>query len=146
MKLFLLFITCFLIAWSCTFVNAQENTIKIERIVNEQFGTLLESLLTDGKIDELNAKAYLETVFGYDESVSNYLKTVSLTQQISNLQQGSMSFDTYIETLGSNLFDLIPESYRQKLLSNPNYVGWQLGQELRNGHVSSATLQNTIAH
>lgn len=145
MKLFLLFITCFLIAWSCTSVNAQENTIKIERIVNEQFGTLLESLLTDGKIDELNAKAYLETVFGYDESVSNYLKTVSLTQQISNLQQGSMSFDTYIETLGSNLFNLIPESYRQKLLSNPNYVGWQLGQELRNGHVSSATLQNTIS-
>lgn len=145
MKLFLLFFTCFLITWSCPSVNAQENTVKIENIVNEQFGTLLESLLTNGKIDELSAKAYLETVFGYDESVSNYLQTLNLTQQIGNLQQGSLSFDAYIEMLGSNLFDLIPESYRQKLLSNPNYIGWQLGQELRNGHVSSTTLQNTIS-
>ncbi|MBK6381418.1 MAG: hypothetical protein IPF72_17780 [Chitinophagaceae bacterium] len=56
----------------CTTLKAQDNTIKFENIVNEQFGTLLESLLTNGKIDEANAKTYLETVFGYNRSVTGF--------------------------------------------------------------------------
>ena len=125
-------------------VNAQDSAIKLENVVNEQFGTLLESLLVDGKINEANAKTYLETVFGYDESVSSYLQTTNLMQQINGLQQGNMSFDGYMESLGSNLFNSIPANYRQQLLKNPNYLGWQLGNELRDGKVSTETLQNVF--
>lgn len=137
----LLSIVCF----TCTIVlQAQQSKIKFENVVNEQFGTLLESLLTDGKIDEANAKNYLEAVFGYNDEVSNYLQTVNLSQKINGIEQGNLSFESYIETLGSNLFNLIPENYKQELLKNPNYIGWQLGQELRGGVLSAETLQNTL--
>lgn len=144
MKSRLLFIVS--ISFFCTIgtVKAQDYTIKLENVVNEQFGTLLESLLKDGKIDEAGAKTYLETVFGYDEAVCNYLQAVNLSQQISNIKQGNLSFDSYMETLGSSLFSLIPESYKQELLKNPNYIGWQLGQEIRGGYISAETLQNTF--
>ncbi|RWU05032.1 hypothetical protein [Pedobacter chitinilyticus] len=59
--------TLAIILFLCLNVNvwAQDyNKIKFENVVNEQFGTLLESLLKDGKLDETSAKTYLETVFG----------------------------------------------------------------------------------
>ncbi|MBK7308751.1 MAG: hypothetical protein IPI88_18220 [Chitinophagaceae bacterium] len=64
--------------------KAQDNTIKFENIVNEQFGTLLESLLTNGKIDEANAKTYLETVFGYNRSVTGFT-TADLSTKIQSI-------------------------------------------------------------
>lgn len=144
MKSRLLFIV--IISFFCTIgtVKAQNNSIKLENVVNEQFGTLLESLLKDGKMDETSAKTYLETVFGYDEAVSNYLQTVNLSQQISNIKQGNLSLDSYIETLGSSLFSLIPESYKQELKNNPSYLGWQLGQELGSNQLSTETLNNFL--
>ena len=67
MKSRLLFIVS--ISFFCTIgtVKAQDYTIKLENVVNEQFGTLLESLLKDGKIDEaaetiLNCKLSLAMV------------------------------------------------------------------------------------
>ncbi|WP_374398604.1 hypothetical protein [Flavobacterium sp.] len=142
-KVLLLAINILLFCSTAT-VKAQDNTIKFENVVNEQFGTLLESLLTDGKIDEANAKTYLETVFGYDEAVSSYLQTVNLSKQLSNINQGNLSFDNYMETLGSSLFNLIPESYKQELKNNPSYLGWQLGQELGNKQLSTETLTNFL--
>lgn len=122
--------------------NATGKTIKFENVVNEQFGTLLESLMTDGKIDETNAKAYLETVFGYDESVSNYLKTVSLTQQISNLQQGSMSFDDFLSSVNQTLLHSIPSQFYSSL--EENMEGYMMVEnvlsELQNGQVGSHTV------
>lgn len=136
--------TSIMLCASVTTLKAQDKGIKLENVVNEQFSTLLESLMTNGKIDEANAKTYLETVFGYNEEVSNYLHTIDLSKQLSNINQGNMSFDNYMETLGSSLFSLIPESYKQELLKNPNYIGWQLGQEIRGGFVSAETLQNAF--
>lgn len=127
-----------------TTLKAQQKDIKLEDVVNEQFGTLLESLLVNGKIDETNAKTYLETVFGYDETVNNYIQGLNLTQQIQNIGKGNLSFDNYIETLGSNLFNLIPNNYQQQLLKNPNYIGWQLGHEMNNGGISTETMANAI--
>lgn len=99
-------------------VNAQENTIKFENIVNEQFGTLLESLLVNGKIDENNAKSYLETVFGYDESVSSYLQKTNLTQQLNTVTQNNITFDNYIKQINSLLLNFIPESHKADLMNN----------------------------
>ncbi|WP_291109201.1 hypothetical protein [Flavobacterium sp. UBA6195] len=115
--------------------HAQESSMKFENVVNDQFGTLLESLLTDGKIDEASAKTYLEAVFGYDESVTNFLQGLNLSNQI-----GTNSFS--LETLNSKLLGAIPETYRTKLMQNPNYIAWQLGEELRNGHISSSSIES----
>ncbi|WP_199120488.1 hypothetical protein, partial [Pedobacter sp. ASV28] len=127
-----------------TTLKAQQKNIKLEDVVNEQFGTLLESLLLDGKIDEVNAKTYLETVFGYDQSVNNYIQGLNLTQQIQSIGKGNLSFDNYVKALGSNLFNLIPVQYQQQLAKNPNYIGWKLGQEMNNGKVSTETMGNAI--
>ena len=117
MKLKLLMVAVILACFSFTTVNAQNNNIKFENIVNEQFGTLLESLLTDGKIDEANAKTYLETVFGNDEAVSKYLNTVDIGQQLKGINQGKMTFDNYLNTLNSNLISFIPAEKQQAYLS-----------------------------
>ena len=84
-------ITGLLLLCSTVTVTAQENSIKLEKVVNEQFGTLLESLLKNGKIDETAAKTYLETVFGYDEGVSSYLQMSNLSDQIKNMGQGKVA-------------------------------------------------------
>jgi len=128
-----------------TALRAQQKEPKLENVVNEQFGTLLESLLVDGKIDEANAKIYLETVFGYDETVNNYIQGLNLTQQIQNIRKGNLSLDNYVEALGSNLFNLIPSNYQQQLLKNPNYIGWKLGQEMNSGRISTETMGNAIS-
>ena len=64
-----------------------QDKITLDKVLNEQFGTLLETLLKDGKIDETNAKTYLETVFGYDEEVSKYLQTSDFVKQFGSLKQ-----------------------------------------------------------
>jgi hypothetical protein len=127
-----------------TAIQAQQKDLKLDDIVNEQFGTLLESLLVNGKIDETNAKTYLETVFGYDESVNSYIQGLNLTQQIQNAGKRNLSIDKYVESLGSNLFNLIPTNYQQQLLKNPNYIGWKLGQEMNTGKISTETMGNAI--
>lgn len=127
-----------------TAIQAQQKDLKLEDVVNEQFGTLLESLLVNGKIDETNAKTYLETVFGYDESVNSYVQGLNLTQQIQNAGKVNLSIDKYVENLGSNLFNLIPANYQQQLLKNPNYIGWKLGQEMNTGKISTETMGNAI--
>ena len=111
LKLFLLASILFI----GTTIKAQQKEIKLEDVVNEQFGTLLESLLVNGKIDEANAKTYLETVFGYDETVNNYIQGLNMTQQIQNIGKGNLSFDNYVEAFGSNLFNLIPNNYEKSL-------------------------------
>lgn len=127
-----------------TTLKAQQKDIKLENIVNEQFGTLLESLLVNGKIDETNAKTYLETVFGHDETVNNYIQGLNLSQQIQNIGKENLSIDNYVNLLGSNLFNLIPSNYQQQLLKNPNYIGWKLGNEMNNGGISAETMGNAI--
>lgn len=127
-----------------TTLQAQQNA-SLENIVNEEFGTLLESLLIDGKIEEGNAKTYLETVFGNDETVNNYIQALNLSKEIQNIGKANLSIDHYVEQLGANLFNVIPENYRQQLLKNPNYIGWKLGQEMNDGKISNETLGNAIA-
>ncbi len=124
-----------------TTLKAQDNTIKFENIVNEQFGTLLESLLTDGKIDEVNAKTYLETVFGYNKSVTSYLQTANLSQKIQSIGRGNLSTDSYITKLNEGLLSLIPEDARKKMLENPYYQGTLIGNELKSGYLSEQSVQ-----
>lgn len=116
---------------------------KLENIVNEQFGTLLESLLKDGKIDEISAKTYLETVFGYDEAVSNYLQTVNLTQQLKGLGQGKMSLDSYLTNLNSSLISLIPQEKQQAYLSymQTHYMMEGAMSEIKSGKIGANTAQ-----
>ncbi|WP_291109203.1 hypothetical protein [Flavobacterium sp. UBA6195] len=104
-----------------TVIFAQDNSIKIENVVNEQFGTLLESLLTDGKIDEANAKNYLEAVFGYDDDVNNYLNTNSFTQQFNSFKQigtSKLSTDTFMAQLNSSLLSFIPAEKQQVFMQH----------------------------
>lgn len=124
-------------------LNAQQDN-DYENMVNNQFGTLLEGLLVNGKLDEAGARSYLETVYGNDENVRKYLQGVNLYEQIKNTDGTKVSFDDYITNLGSNLFNLVPDNYKQELLKNPNYIGWQLGTEMSNGRVSNETLQNAF--
>lgn len=142
MKSRLLFITSFLFLCSTVTVKAQDNTIKFEDIVNEQFGTLLESLLVNGKIDENNAKSYLETVFGYDESVSSYLQTADFTQHLNSVKQGNLSFDNYVKQINSFLLTFVPESHKADLMNNiqnqmliNNIIG-----EVKNGQIGIQTV------
>ncbi|WP_333599888.1 hypothetical protein [Flavobacterium sp.] len=122
--------------------NAQQNNIKFENAVNDQFGTLLESLLKDGKIDELGAKTYLETVFGNDESVTNYLQTIDLSKKIDGLKQGNLSFDSYLSNINSSLISFIPEEKKQAFM---NYFETRMivegsMNELLSGEIGSNTV------
>ncbi len=130
-----------ILLWSAI-LNAQDHTLKLENVVNEQFGTLLESLLTDGKIDETNAKLYLETVFGYDEAVSNYLQTASLSQQINNIQQTNVSFDNYLSSLSHTLISALPDHVRKSIgVDMSSYVLAQnIIHEITSGKPGEATL------
>ncbi|WP_162796018.1 hypothetical protein [Pedobacter nanyangensis] len=128
------------------FIGAQRSLgqgIKLENVVNEQFGTLLESLLKDGKIDEVSAKTYLETVFGYDEAVSNYLKTVNLSQQLKGLGQGKMSFDSYITSLNSSLISFIPQEKQQAYASymQTHYMMEGAMNEIKSGKIGTNTVE-----
>ncbi|MBK9485076.1 MAG: hypothetical protein IPO01_07625 [Chitinophagaceae bacterium] len=125
----------------CTTLKAQDNTIKFENIVNEQFGTLLESLLTNGKIDEANAKTYLETVFGYNRSVTGFLRTADLSQKIQSIGGGNLSTDSYVTKLNEGLLSLIPEDMKRKMLENPYYRGTLIGNELRSGYISEQSIE-----
>lgn len=125
-----------------TVVFGQDNSIKIENVVNEQFGTLLESLLTDGKIDEANAKTYLETVFGYNEEVSNYLQTANLSQKLGNIKQGNLSSNDYLSLINTKLFELIPNDLQKSIgVDLSAYVlGQEIGTELVSGKLGPTTL------
>jgi len=117
MKTKILFLVANIIIWGQT-LKAQDNNIKLDEVVNEQFGTLLETLIKDGKIDEIGAKTYLETVFGYDEGISNYLQTVDFSQKISNFKQGNVSLENYLGTLSNSLVGLMPVKYQSEIQKN----------------------------
>ena len=131
-----------LIVWFCyTSTPLQAQGLRFENVVNEQFGTLLESLLKDGKLDETSAKTYLETVFGYDEAVNKYLQSVDLGKQLANIKQGKLSIDQYLPTINEQIIGLIPENYRKKMFESPYYQGTLIGQELKSGRLSEQTAQ-----
>lgn len=135
-----------LIVWFCyTSTPLQAQGLRFENVVNEQFGTLLESLLKDGKLDETSAKTYLETVFGYDEAVGSYVKTINFGQQLKNLGQGKMSFDSYLTSLSHNLLSLIPQEKQQAYFSHMQNQYMMEGalNELKSGQIGANTLQLT---
>lgn len=126
-------------------VSAQQDDYKIEHIVNEQFSTLLEGLLKNGKIEEADAKSYLQTVFANDEGVNNYLAGLELSRQIKNFGKENISLDSYVQKLGSNLLGLVPPEFFEKLRKNPHYIGWKLGQEMNAGRLSMETLSDAVS-
>jgi len=136
----------FVLLSSTVIAFAQSKTDKFENVVNEQFSTLLESLLVDGNIDEANAKMYLETIFGYDESVTNYLQTIDLSKKIDGLKQGNLSFDNYLSTINSSLISFIPDEKKQSFI---NYFEKRMivqgsTNELISGEIGSNTI-NLVA-
>lgn len=111
----LLSIVCF----TCTIVlQAQQSKIKFENVVSEQFGTLLESLLVDGKINEAAATAYLETIFGFDETIGQQLQSTNLSKKINAFQPGNLSTDQVVDQLNKLLLTLIPESQKEDMMNN----------------------------
>ncbi|MBK7308753.1 MAG: hypothetical protein IPI88_18230 [Chitinophagaceae bacterium] len=136
-------ITGLLLLCSTVTVTAQENSIKLEKVVNEQFGTLLESLLKNGKIDETAAKTYLETVFGYDEGVSSYLQMSNLSDQIKNMGQGKVASFNDFEKLSNSLLDLVPAKYQNEIRSNlqlQSLINSSIN-EISSGQIGESTLQ-----
>jgi hypothetical protein len=116
MKPKILFLSVLLLLLSYN-LKAQNNNTNFENTVNEEFGTLLESLIQSGKIDEVNAKAYLETIFGFDETVSNYLQTTDFSQRLSSLNQENMSSDAFLSNLSSSLISFIPQAQQQAFMN-----------------------------
>lgn len=127
-------------------LKAQQNNIKFENAINEEFGTLLESLLKEGRIDESGAKTYLETVFGNDESVTNYLETIDLSKKINGIQQGKLSFDSYLSNINNSLISFIPESKKQAFITYFEAMSTVEGSmnELLGGEVGANTV-NLVA-
>jgi hypothetical protein len=124
-------------------LNAQTKPDTFENAVSRDFGTLLEGLLVDGKIDEANAKSYLEAVFGYDEQIGSYLQSADFTQQLGTLKQGQLSFDNYLSTLNSSLISFVPQDKRQAYQQNlQKQMIYQSGiNDLFSGKVSVSVLQ-----
>jgi hypothetical protein len=122
----------------------QNSNAQFDAMVNEQFSTLLESLLRNGKIDQNNAITYLETVFGYDKEVKEYLQNVDMVKQINFKAYDKLSLNDKVASLNSVLLSIMPETYRRDLLQNTSYLGWQIGREMDNGGITTETLQNTI--
>lgn len=135
--------TIMLLSCSIITVNAQDNGIKIENVVNDQFSTLLQSLLKDGKIDETAAKTYLETVFGYSDGVSSYLQTSDLSAQIKNMAKGNTASFGEFEKLSNSLIDLVPAKYQNEMRSNLQLQSLINGSinELSSGQIGESTLQ-----
>lgn len=141
----LLSIACF----TCSLVAyAQEDKITLDKVLNEQFGTLLETFLKDGKIDETNAKTYLETVFGYDEEVSKYLQTSDFVKQFGSLKQsgfGKASTDNLISQLNSSLISFIPAEKQKAFMQHMEaqmLINNSLS-EITSGKIGSNTLELT---
>jgi len=141
MKLKTQLVTIVIAFFSIT-LSAQDSSVKLSNAINEEFGTLLESLLKDGKIDESGAKTYLETVFGNDESITNYLQTIDLSKKINGFQQGNLSFDSYLSNINSSLISFIPEDKKQAFM---NYFETRMivegsMNELLSGNIGSNTI------
>lgn len=125
-----------------TAIKAQDNNDKLESFVNKEFGTLLETLLKDGKIDEINAKSYLETVFGYDDTVNSFLQSANLSTKISGLKQGKMSTDSFLSTLNSTLISFIPVAQQQAYMNRIQAEIMVQGSlnELISGHIGENSI------
>lgn len=128
-----------------TTLNAQQKDIKLENIVNEQFGTLLESLLKEGKIDQTNAQSYLETVFGYDDTVNNYLQTNNFSQQFMAMKQNystKLTTEGLLSQLNSSLISFIPtnkqQAFTQQMEVNMLTIGTM--NELSSGTIGTNTV------
>ncbi len=139
----ILIATGILLLFSTVKVKAQENSIKLENVVNEQFGTLLESLLKNGKVDETAAKTYLETVFGYNDGVSSYLQMSDLSAQIKNMGKGNVASFSDFEKLSNSLLDLVPAKYQNEIRSNLQLQSLLNGSinEISSGQIGESTLQ-----
>ncbi|MDR6764370.1 hypothetical protein J2Y38_004603 [Flavobacterium sp. 2755] len=124
-------------------VNAQNNTNTFENAVGGDFGTLLEGLLVDGKIDETSAKNYLEAVFGYDEQVSSFLQTANFTGELGKLKQGNLSIDNYLSSINSSLISFVPQDKKQAYQQNlQKQMIYQSGvNDLFNGKINASVLQ-----
>ena len=125
-----------------------QDKITLDKVLNEQFGTLLETFLKDGKIDETNAKTYLETVFGYDEEVSKYLQTSDFVKQFGSLKQsgfGKLSTDNLITQLNSSLISFIPAEKQKAFMQHMEaqmLINNSLS-EITSGKIGSNTLELT---
>jgi len=99
------------------FFSAQQNN-NFEKLVNEEFGTLLESLLVDGKLDNDNAKAYLATVYGYNTDVNNYLQNANFSKNLNSINSTNLNTLQYVELVNSSLLNAIPNQKFQQLSQN----------------------------
>jgi len=115
---------------------AQDNTVTIESAIADRFSTLLEALMLDGKLSESEARIYIEAVFDYDEAVIKHINTISVQPFIDKIKTGTFNVDE----INRNLIEAVPETYRQQLLKNPNYLGWQIGREMNNGRISAQSI------
>lgn len=104
----LLFATCL------QSVTAQSQP-PVTAAMNEQFGTLLESLLVNGKLNPADAKLYLETIYGNDPSVTSYLQSVNFADKLATVNKGKLSQSEFLTALNNTLIGSVPESYRQQL-------------------------------
>ncbi|RZK40919.1 MAG: hypothetical protein EOO90_13200 [Pedobacter sp.] len=123
--------------------NVRAQNQKLESAMNQQFGTLLESLLKDGKINNESAKVYVETVFGNNQSVSNYLQTVNFSSHIGHLSKGKLSLDNYLSNINSVLLSLVPESYHQTLMENAEMrmLVNNVFSEIKSGQIGASTME-----
>ncbi|MFC4688471.1 MAG: hypothetical protein BGO86_00830 [Chryseobacterium sp. 36-9] len=99
------------------FFNAQQNS-NFEKLVNEEFGTLLESLLVDGKLDNDNAKAYLATVYGYNTDVNDYLQNADFSTNLNSINSTNLNTLQYVELVNSSLLNAIPNQKFQQISQN----------------------------
>ena len=110
----------------------------IEGATNERFGTLLETLMADGKLSESGARAYLEAVFEYDEKAISYLNSISIQPYLDQIKSNTFS----TAAINSKLLEAVPLTLKQQLNKNPTYIGWKLGRELDGGSLSAASVFN----
>lgn len=98
-------------------LNSTNNNLQFENMTIDKFGTLLESLITNGKIDVDNAKAYIETVLGFDDATNKYLQTTNFSEQINGINQGNMSMNEFLPLINSSLISFIPQE-KQEAFTN----------------------------
>ncbi|SDG05193.1 hypothetical protein [Epilithonimonas hungarica] len=99
------------------FFTAQQNN-NFEKLVNEEFGTLLESLLVDGKLDNDNAKAYLATVYRYNSDVNDYLQNADFSTNLNSINSTDLNTLQYVELVNSSLLGAVPNQKFQQLSQN----------------------------
>lgn len=111
-------ITTVLLFCNLVFTSAQQQNNSFENLINQEYGTLLESLLIDGKLNNNNAKIYLEAVYGYNLDINNYLQNADFSSQLNSLNGKKLNTVEYIEKVNSSLLSSIPNDKFQELSQN----------------------------